>query len=39
MLAVVLIVTLYPLFLSIFVGIDKLTGWTIADAFGKDAPR
>jgi hypothetical protein len=29
---------LYPLFLALLVVVDWLSGWTIADAFGKAAP-
>jgi hypothetical protein len=29
----------YPLALAVQVVADRLTGWTIADAFGKAPPR
>lgn len=28
----------YPLALALLVTIDRVSGWTIADAFGKDGP-
>lgn len=33
-----LIAGLYPIFLAAQVALDRATGWTIADAFGKPAP-
>jgi hypothetical protein len=35
---VALLPILYVVFLTAFVVIDRATGWTIADAFGKTAP-
>jgi hypothetical protein len=34
-----MMVALYPVFLGVQVAIDKLTGWRIAEAFGKEPPR
>lgn len=29
----------YPILLAGWVALDRATGWTFADAYGKDVPR
>lgn len=34
-----LLAGLYPVGLVVLVTVDRLTGWQIAEAFGKEGPR
>jgi hypothetical protein len=39
MISLLLIAALYPVFLLLLLALDRITGWAIGDAFGKDTPR
>lgn len=36
---ILIIVIAYPILLAAWVGLDRLTGWAFADAYGKDVPK